>query len=398
MALRLNNSVLRGEIDNRVEGHVAAKLWLKGRDEPACLSLRGNCLSDIAGHRLVFVNAFSGPTDGDGASTLQAFEQGIVGDITASYRNHTPAVSGQEARDGVEAGQVMPMQISNGMYFEWFDPVNGRVVVELPDFKTVELSAPVWSMSRDAEDAQLEQNRLSLREYVNSRPRGSGQPEECDDESEYAPLDEFEWERRFKQSDVLTDKFRGVFEKYVDHPDGDRLMAREMGWDWLDDAMDAEDRGSFDEDSDPADDAPMEPNPLTEGTDWIRTPDNRIKHPLSDRAFRAAVAVRHLCKDRQLLGDNADEDLRAMIFHTQTLSAKLAGALDSLAYEEEPDAGFVVACLKRAHPYFEQALQACGAVSAKNLLPEADLLAFRKELFEIREQLLGLMKHFRAEL
>src|ERR1700746_801450 len=46
MALRIHDSVVHGEIDNRVKGIVRGRLWLKGRLEPVTLELKGNAHPD----------------------------------------------------------------------------------------------------------------------------------------------------------------------------------------------------------------------------------------------------------------------------------------------------------------------------------------------------------------
>ena len=116
------------------------------------------------------------------------------------------------------------------------------------------------------------------------------------------------------------------------------------------------------------DDGELTPNPLTEGIDWIRTENDRITHPLTERATRVASTMWKCCKEQGLLGETADTDLHDMVFAVQTLSAKLAGALNSLAYHDAPDCGFVVACLKRALQYFDNAIRASALVGEKALL------------------------------
>ncbi len=56
MAFRIHQSVLRGEIDNRVRGVVCGKLWVEGRAEPIVLELAGNAHPDLAGCLLTFKN------------------------------------------------------------------------------------------------------------------------------------------------------------------------------------------------------------------------------------------------------------------------------------------------------------------------------------------------------
>ncbi|HEY2951165.1 MAG TPA: hypothetical protein VGK40_01205 [Verrucomicrobiae bacterium] len=49
MAWRIHDSVIRGEIDNRVKGRVRGKLWLNGLADPVTLELKGNACPDLAG-------------------------------------------------------------------------------------------------------------------------------------------------------------------------------------------------------------------------------------------------------------------------------------------------------------------------------------------------------------
>ncbi len=56
MAFRIHDSVVRGEIDNRVKGIVRGKIWVEGRAEPVVLELKGNAWPDLAGCLLTFTN------------------------------------------------------------------------------------------------------------------------------------------------------------------------------------------------------------------------------------------------------------------------------------------------------------------------------------------------------
>jgi len=56
MAWRIQDSVIRGEIDNRMKGRVRGKLWLDGLDKPVKLEIEGNACPDLAGCLLKFRN------------------------------------------------------------------------------------------------------------------------------------------------------------------------------------------------------------------------------------------------------------------------------------------------------------------------------------------------------
>src|SRR5882672_12778995 len=42
--------------------------------------------------------------------------------------------------------------------------------------------------------------------------------------------DEYEWERFLQQQDQRTEKYMDLLEKYIDDPQRDEIIAREMGW------------------------------------------------------------------------------------------------------------------------------------------------------------------------
>ena len=64
--------------------------------------------------------------------------------------------------------------------------------------------------------------------------------------------DEYDWERFLQQQDHKTEKYMELLEKYLDDPQRDQIIAREMGWtqslgqnDWSDevDALMSEESG-----------------------------------------------------------------------------------------------------------------------------------------------------------
>jgi hypothetical protein len=81
----------------------------------------------------------------------------------------------------------------------------------------------------------------------------------------------------------------------------------------------------------------------------------------------------------------------------QTAGVKLAGALNGVAHGCGPaDGAFTVAYLKRALDHLHRAQGGLEGVAPKKLLPKTLIAEARKELFEIREELLRLMDAFRG--
>ncbi|MFT5126048.1 MAG: hypothetical protein ACI9TH_002163 [Kiritimatiellia bacterium] len=418
MAWRLSNSICRIELDNRQPGKLEGEIWLLGREQPVRLLLVGNALRDIAGAHLTVTNPH--PTPGDD-TRLEAVQNGVAGDLTASRKVRVIDGSIKESFELREGGGNGPAQMGNSVYLEWFSSENGRVVIEATHF-TTSISAYDWQMSQAEEDEQRQRNLESINEWVSdlsqtmravgiddeayerAMSEGDGLFEEdCGDrEGEFfeddRSMNEFEWERHLKESDKLTDKFGRLMDVYMDHPDRDQIVAREMGWSWLEDALEEVAEDSFDEfDSSFDDIPPLVPKLETEGVDWIKKENGDITHPLTDRAFRAAMDMWHYCNENELLGDDSDEDVHLMVFQAQTLSAKLAGALNGLAYDTYVEGGFIVACLKRALAYFNESASAMSKVEQKKLIDAQRLQDFRCNLYDIRQEMLHLMARFRQE-
>ncbi len=398
MAWRLANSVLRGEIDNRERGRVRGRIWLLNRDEPVELDLRGDCLRDIAGSLVVFHNP--SPTTGD-LLDLDGVQTGVVGDITASRKVRVFEVSLEEAQRLQEAGQQIPEHIANGLYLEWYSENDGRVVIESTEF-AVEISEAAWRMSEREERTQLRRNMEAIEDWMDHLREEDeywDEDEELDDgeRAENRPLNEFEWEKRLRESDALGRKYSALLKEIIDHPERDKIIASEMGWDWVDEAPESEARGeALRRMSQPREDpVPLEPNPLTEGRDWIRTTTGRVTHPLSHRAHTVALDMWQHCSKRGLMGESGNRHLHDMIFQAQCLSAKLAGALNGVAYGREVEGGFIVACLKRTLAYINRSLASAEVVARRELVAPERLAAFRADLFMIRQETLQLMKHYR---
>ena len=56
MAWRVDEHVVRGELDNRTWGRVRGRIWFLGMHAPVEIDLHGNPWRDLAGHRIEFTN------------------------------------------------------------------------------------------------------------------------------------------------------------------------------------------------------------------------------------------------------------------------------------------------------------------------------------------------------
>src|SRR5947207_13435528 len=77
--------------------------------------------------------------------------------------------------------------------------------------------------------------------------------------------DEYAWERFLQEQERRTEKYMGLIEKYMDHPDRDEIIAREMGWthliggesrDWEEEVESTFEEATSEVGEEPSDDAP----------------------------------------------------------------------------------------------------------------------------------------------
>ena len=390
MALRIEQHVARGEIDNRERGRVRGRIWFGGRDQPVVLELKGNCRRDLAGCLTTFINSEL-VAAGEGEIEMHPSQKGVTGDMTASRKVRVLDVPLEEAKQIAAKGKPIPDHLANALYLEWFSDANGRVVIESAGFR-VEISTPAWEMTPEEEPAQIAATHQALRDWLERLDEiDEPPPDSSFDPPNEEPLDEFGHEKLMRESDARTDRYMQLLAKYEHHPDRERIVAREMGWEWLEEALEADERGALPP-REKIDLPPLEPNPATEGIDWVRSEGGDIHHPLTKRVSASAMEMWHFCDERHLLGESGDPDLHEMIFQLQITGAKIAGALDSLAYDDGwRDGGFIVAALKRTLNYLHQSMAATDRVAPKAIVLPERLEAFRAELFEVREEILRLM-------
>jgi hypothetical protein len=376
MAWRIEENVVRGEIDNRTFGRVHGKVWLTGRGDPLVLELTGNCHKDLAGCKLTFTNP---APKSDHDLTLAADQSGAVGDMTAARK-----VRVIENFDYLEMkrGKKFPEHMANCLYLEWFSHINGRVVIESTGYE-ITVSEPAWRLSPDQEIRQHEANADAMRSFM-ERAAGALDPRE---EAAYegTPKDEFEWELFLRASDRRTTKLGELMEKYHDHPDRDRLIAREMGWTRIEEMLDAE--PEFEEEAEPDDVDPNEPELPAEATD-----DYPLRHPLVERLSERAAALWKLTEDKR------DNDLDEMVASFISIGPKIAGALSTVrpgrSFGKEFH-GLAVAKLKRALSELSRALNAANQLKQKKIELPISIDEWVTEMLAVRQEILSLMNEFR---
>lgn len=386
MAWRLEEQVIRGEIDNRVRGCVTGRIWLARITEPLVLELRGDCHPDLVGCLLTFENPTPMPLTTRPPATMQ---RGTVGDITAARKVRVFDLPLVDALTMLKAGVQPPTHLANSLHLEWYSTSSGRVVIESADYRLT-ISEPVW--------------RLTADEIKERAHEGDGDfivQIEAGDNSE--SWDEFRAEQFLRECDARTERYRQWLEKFGEHPDAERLIAHEMGWSEIQEPLDLGESEVEENElnsellPDPSMPWPEpECDPTREGIDWVRTEDGQIVHPIQHRASLALYALMDELTARGHFPDCPDEALNNFTGNFMTLSAKLAGALTGLARDDGGiDPALTIARLKRVLVIVHDTLASADQIEEQAFLAEGRLASYRLTLFSIREDILSLANRLR---
>ncbi|MSU57164.1 MAG: hypothetical protein EXS35_03105 [Pedosphaera sp.] len=398
MAFRIHDSVVRGEIDNRVKGIVRGKVWIHGCAKPLALELKGNAWPDLAGCLLTFTNPLKRIAHPH-LDSLDPVQRGTIGDLTASRKVRVMEIPMPDAYLMKKRGEHVPEHMANCLYLEWFGEANGRVVIESADYE-LQISAPEWRLT-SAEDAdRAKQAEAGMKDFMRRLTEGIDQHKRGQKAPE-ADWDEHDYEKFLKESDARTKKYGELLDKYGHSDEAHEKIAKEMGWLKELTPEEAEEEDRRIEEINAACEAALdepepEPDPHREGIDWIRDKHGHLHHPLQHRCSERMMKFWKLV-DKLKGKKSEDKDLGQFIGEWMTTGAKLAGALNGIAQDRhEPDAAFTVAYLKRALDHLHKSQAGLEAVAPKKLLPDKAIAEARKELFEIREGILKLMDEFRG--
>jgi len=374
MAWRLDQHVIKGEIQNRIPGTVSGLIWLKGLNQPVELKLKGNCYRDLAGAKLVFEN----PEPEEGNFTgLDICQEGVVGDITASKKVKIPI--DPETAIGEFVDGKIPYVIGNCLYLEWFSERNGRVLIETTDYKWT-VTLPQWSLSENEEIEQRLRNQQAMFDFMDNLANAI-EPED-DPLPSSGEMNEFQWEAYLQKSDARSDMLMELFEKYGDDPKCEELVAEAMGWEIESiDYPDEEDE-LWDEDGLLNEEKP--------------SPDEYLpNHPLISEMMDVTSRIFFETESRKLLNEESSNPWNQLLWHSQLTVSKLIGALEEVAEGVDPEPGFVVATLKRALHLIHMTISTLEAASSLQEEKESWQVDIRKALFSLRESILNLMQEYR---
>ena len=410
MAWRIEDSVIRGEVDNRVRGRVTGRIWFAGRDEPMQLNLTGNGWRDLAGRRLEFVNPEPSPGDLGG---LDALQQGTIGDFTASRKVRVPEIPMDQIGEYYAARKPFPWHWGNSLYLEWYSERNGRVVIESASYELKIIGEPAWEMTVQEEEAQRAGNSATIANFVEQLGE-SGDAEnefsedevdadsgESDDDAslDARPQTEEEAERLQAESEKLVDRIEARMRREGEIVDYGKIIAEEI-------ARLKRERG--------------EPDPTPEQqvrhAEWIEAmnraaaeaigfPESESEvnheHPLAAKAKELAEQITNETEQRGWLTENEREEhpVAELVNCTFKASVKLAGALNGGTWPPTVDrcAGIIVRLL-RARSYLDDALLAMVSCQEQKLVETSWLAVAMVEIIDLARDTDLLIAHQRERL
>lgn len=377
MAWRIDESVVRGDLDNRVRGRVSGRIWFVGRDEPVTLDLKGNCWRDLAGRRLEFTNPQPKPAD---LKDMAQRQEGVVGDITASRKVKVPDVPLTDLHLYYKTGREMPWHWGNSLYLEWFSLRNGRVVIETAAFELKIIGEPAWEMSASEEEQQRKRNAAAQAGFMDQLVEAAGTQDRAvvdntPTEWDELPQTEEEAEAQQERSDRLADRIEARLRKEGEDA-YERILEEEIEKlhreEGRPESMPAEEvkRAEWIEEMNrAAEEALANPDPELEK-------EMAFEHPLVTRVTGFSLALRRKAKARRWRPTDAGQEhpVTELLDAALIAGPKLAGALNGRYWPPEIDfCAHTIVRLKRARVFLEDALRAADSCREDQLIPPADL-------------------------
>ena len=412
MAWRIEDSVIRGEVDNRVRGRVTGRIWFAGRDEPMQLNLTGNGWRDLAGRRLEFVNPEPSPGDLGG---LDALQQGTIGDFTASRKVRVPEIPMDQIGEYYAARKPFPWHWGNSLYLEWYSERNGRVVIESASYELKIIGEPAWEMTIQEEEAQRAGNSATITNFVEqlgeaADPENVFSEDDVDTDSgesdgdsaastDSKPQTEAEAECLQAESEKLVDRIEARMRREGEIVDYGKIIAEEI-------ARLKRER----EEPDPT------PDQQARHTEWIQAmnraaeeaigfPESgseaNYRHPLAVRATELAEQIANETEQRGWMAENETEEhpVAELVNCTFKASVKLAGALNGGTWPPSVErcAGIIVRLL-RARSYLDDALLAMESCQEQKLVETSWLAVAMVEIIDLARDTDLLIAHQRERL
>jgi hypothetical protein len=206
--------------------------------------------------------------------------------------------------------------------------------------------------------------------------------------------DEYDWERFLQQQDRKTEKYMELLERYIDDPNRDQIIAREMGWEHL---LDKEGQ-EWAENVDSQFVEEIAAQEEEEDDDELQDLDEEERdgfevHPLYQAAFALTTWVDQLFEECGETVQNHPSAVK-LSTHAAVTGAKLAAALSD---DDIDELGMTIAYLKRALRAVTISLDCAVLLREEKLIGNEQFGGLNQRLFQVRDGIIELMGDYRAE-
>ncbi len=210
----------------------------------------------------------------------------------------------------------------------------------------------------------------------------------ADDEPEKI-WDEYDWERFLQQQDRKTEKYMELLERFIDDPNRDQIIAREMGWTHL---LDKDGREWAENVDSLFDEEAAADEEASEAADAEDDEEGFEVHPLYKASFALTVWIDQLFEELSPV-QNHPAAVK-LSTHAAIASAKLAAALSD---DDVDEIGMTIAYLKRALKAAMIGIEAAAQLRNDGALDAERYGTLHHRLFQIRDGIIQLMGEFRTE-
>ncbi len=199
--------------------------------------------------------------------------------------------------------------------------------------------------------------------------------------------DEYDWERFMQDQDRKTERYMELLEKYLDDPNRDQIIAKEMGWTHLTD----EDGKDWTEEADLFLDAETigdEAETENDEAAFSNFENDPLYRSCVDLSGELGVAL-----DENPALQNHPIAIK-MATHSAIGSAKLAAALND---DDLDEIGMTLAYLKRALRAITISLDALLELQKKALIDDHRSQILAQRVFQVRDGIVTKMGEIRRE-
>lgn len=189
--------------------------------------------------------------------------------------------------------------------------------------------------------------------------------------------DEYDWERFLQEQDRNTEKYFSLLEQYMDHPERDEIITREMGWEHY----------SEDENE-------MEASVEFQAEEGFANSEFEVfsDSPIYRETVHLHNMINSWLEKRPELKDHPEAVRLAAC--SAICGAKLAAALCG---EDHAEIGMTIAYLKRSLKAANDLLNAIIHLFRLKLLTPRQKGLLNRQLFRVRDRVVELVGSYRAE-